>query len=534
MVTTYGVSETGFIKKTHAAITDSLHSNAQRMFGSNVDLTPGSPIKILIDLFSIEMVGLWTQLETVYNSAFLSTATGESLDNLGQLVGATRTSSIYSTGTVTFFRNTALTTTNPVIIAKGTKVTTADIRPREYITTESVYFQPSITAEQHIIVEPTYSVDAVNMIHSIQALVDDNAVSYLGNITFSGRTITFNDQIDADTILYLTYIPLSVTAAIKAVETGSHSNVSANTVTVLETPLSFVHYISNESSLDTGADVESDSHFRNKIIGATQSIGKATTNSLKYYIGNVTDVKNVIIEDPLRITATSEVAGNGTVSFYIPHAPIYSITSVIGSVGGTYTIESFDAQSGEVTVTVPTNAAETLVVTYIYVSPGKIKVYVEGGTVGDEFTEDTIVYAIESTRAAGIQAVGYDSDDSSAYGSVTAPFSWFYRPNNVTVDMSITVYFDSDSSLADTDKSIILTDIRDILSEYINSLTLDDKIYKNKIYQLIINAHSDIVDAQITSWKLNNVDMNTLSQYLQAGSMELYVCGTLTLSKAVG
>jgi len=534
MVISYGVTDSGFVKKPYAAIMDNLHNNAKRMFGSNVDLTPGSPIKILVDLFAIEMVGLWTQLESVYNSAFLNTATGESLDNLGQLVGAERTSSTYATGTITFFRNTALTTANPRIISKGTKISTSDIKARSYITTESVYFQPTITAEEHIVEDPLYSFDAVNVINSIQALVDDSNNDYTNSVTFSGRTITFTEQIDAGTILYLSYTPLSVTAAIKAIDAGADANVSANTITVLETPLDFIHYVSNEEGLDTGSDVESDSHFRNKIIRATQSIGKATTNSLKHYIGNVTNVKNVIIEDPLRVTVTAEVAGNGTYSFYIPHAPIYDVTSVIGSIGGEYVIESFDAQSGEITVTALTNAAETLVIIYTYVVPGKIKIYVEGGEVGDEFTEDTIVYAIENTRAAGIQAVGFGTDDPSAYGSPTAPFSWFYRPNNVSVDITMTVYFDTNSALADADKTIILTNIRDTLTDYINSLDLGEKIYKNKIYQLTIASHSDIVDAQITSWKLNDVDINITNTYMQAGLMELYVASELNLTKAMG
>ena len=530
----YGVTDTGFVKKTYASVRDSLHDNAKRMFGSDVDLTPGSPIKILIDLTAVEIIGLWAQLESVYKSAFLDTATGYALDNLGQLVGAERTSSVYATGNITFFRNTTLTSTSPRIIPKGTKISTSTIKAREYITTDSVYFQPVITDEVHNIDNPIYSFDTVNIIHSIQSLVDDDSNDYTNSVTFSGRTVTFTEQIDAGTILYITYKPLSITAPIIAIESGADSNVAANTITVLDTKIDFIHRISNENGIDSGADVESDSHFRNKIVGASQSIGKATINALKYYIGNVTDVKNVIIEDPLRITATNEITGNGTLSFYIPHSPIYNVTSVVGSVNGIYTIDSFDAQSGEVTVATSTDISETLLVTYIYTVPGKIKIYVEGGATGDEFTEDTIVYAIEYTRAAGIQAVGYDTHDSSADGSPTAPFSWFYRPNNAAIDIVMTIYFDSNSTLTDSEKIVVLDNVQDAVTDYINELNLQDKVYRNKILQIAIGSHSDIVDAQITNWKMNDIDINIFDTYIQPGSMAIPIARNINLTRAIG
>lgn len=530
----YGVIDTGFNRKTHAAVTDSLHENAKRMFGSDVDLTPGSPIKVIIDLIGPELIGLWTQLESTYNSAFLETATGYSLDNIGQLVGAERTSSTAATGYVTFFRTTALTSTSPRIIPKGTKVSTSAIRPHDYTTTESVYFQPTITGEVHTITSPLYSLDAVNVIHSIQTLYDSNGAVYTNNVTFSGRTITFTEQINAGTIIYIDYTPLSITAPVIASENGADSNVAANTITVLNTTIDFIHYISNENGIDSGSNVESDSHFRDKIIGATQSIGKATTNALKYYISNVTGVRNVIIEDPLRIALTSEINGTGTASFFIPRSPIYTVNSVIGSINGVYNIDSFDAQAGEVTLTEITSVAETLLVSYVCTVPGKIKIYVEGGETGDEFTEDTIVYAIENTRAAGIQAVGYDTDDSTSAGSASAPFSWFYRPNNAAIDISMTVYFDSGSVLTDAAKDVVLVNIRDSITDYIDALTLQDKVYKNKILQIAIGTHSDIVDAQITGWKINDIDVPLTSLYIQPGDLEITICRNLDLLSAVG
>ena len=533
-MTEYGITDTGFVKKTFTNVINGLHSNAQRMFGSDVDLTPGSPIKILIDLYAVNIIDLWNQLESCYNAAFLETATGYSLDNLGRLVGAERGSSTYATGYVTFFRNEVMLDDSPLIIASGTKVSTADILANEYVTTQSVHFQPTITNESHVVTTATYTVDATNIIGSIVSVTDSNGADYTATIVFGGRTVTFLEQMDSGLTVYISYKPLSVTAPIIAVEKGSSSNVAANVITILDTTQSFIHYISNESGIDTGSDVESDSHFRTTIIGATQAVGKATVNALLYYISQVTGVKNVIVEAPLRASIIESINGTGTTAFFVNNIPLYSVVSVTGSVNGVYIIDNFNAQTGEISLSATTNITETLSVSYTYIVPGKIKITVEGGETGDEFTEDTIVYAIEHTRAAGIQAVGYDSGDPAADGSATAKFSWFYRPNNANIDIGITVYFDDDSDLTSSDKDTLLITIQDSIADYIDELALGEKIYKNKILQIVISSNPDIIDAQLTSWSMNDVVVDIISAYIQPGNMEVSIAETITLTKAIG
>jgi uncharacterized phage protein gp47/JayE len=531
-MTEYGVTNTGFVKKEYNNIIESLHSNAKKGFGRDVDLTPGSPIKLLIDVYAFQIVNLWNQLEACYNASFLETATGYALDNLGKLVGAERGSATYATGHVTFFRNAVMADGSPSIIKVGTKVSTADILANEYITTESVYFQPTITNEAHLVNDTSYTVDATNIIGSIVTITDSNNVTY-SNVVVDGRTITFLSQIDAGTTVYITYKPLSVTAPVVSVLNGASSNVAANVITILNTPIGFIHYISNEVGIDTGSDVESDSHFRNTIINATQGVGRATTKAIKYYLSQVTGVKTVVIDDPLRVTTTQTIAANGSASFFINKLPLYAVSSVIGSINGAYIIESFNTQTGEVQLTTLTDNAETLTVSYTYFDPGKIKIYVEGGTTGDEFTPDTIVYTIENTRAAGIQSIGYDSGDPGAEGSPTAKFSWFYRPNNAYIDINITIYFDSESDLTETDKSNILITIQDIITDYINELELGEKVYKNKILQLVISANKDILDAELTGWQINDLDVDVNSSYIQIGSMEVAISQNIILTHNV-
>lgn len=528
----YGVTNTGFVKKTYAEVINSLHTNAIKAFGSNVDLSPGSPIKLLIDVYGFQIINLWDQLEACYNASFLETASGISLDNLGKLVGAERGSATYATGYITFFRNEVMPDGSPRIIPSGTKVTTADILANEYITTQSVYFEPTITDEQHTITEETFTVDVTNIIGSIISVTDSNDASYIvgETVTFDGRTLTFLTAFEVGMVITITYKPLSITAPIIAITPGASSNVAANVITILSTKIDFIHYIENENGIDTGSDVESDSHFRKTIVGATQGVGRATSNSIKYYLSQVTGVKTVVIEDPLRTSIIESVSGNGETSISVTHLPIQTITSVIGSVGGTYTVDSFNTVTGEIQLSTATNASETISVSYSYFTPGKIKIYVEGGETGDEFTPDTIVYTIENTRACGIQSVGYDSGDPGANGSNTAKFSWFYRPNNAYIDVNITIYFDSDSKLLESDRTNILNSIQDKISDYIDDLALGEKVYKNKILQIAISENVDILDAELTGWEINNESVDIANSYIQIGSMEVAIANYIVLS----
>jgi hypothetical protein len=538
MVKKYGVTESGFVSKRYSEIRDDLHEAAKRKFGKDVDLTPGSPIKILIDLFGVELVSLWNEMEFTYNNAFIDSATDGALDSLGKLVGAVRDQGYYASGKVTFFRTTPLPNGSPRIIAAGTKLTTPMIRPISYLTTESVYFQSLIEDEIHTITESVYSFDAVNHIYDITSITGVLNQGELGEViqdfsarvTFSGRTITFNEPINEGTVVHLSYKPLSITANVIAENIGASSNVPANSITIMNSPIDFIHYISNEEGIESGADFETDSRYRRKIIGATQAVGKSTVNALKYYIGKVPNVKNVMIEDPLKASVTETHTSIGTVNFFVLMNPVFSVEEVIGSVNGSFLVESFDVNTGEIFLTTAPDDGETLTVTYEYVIPGKIKIYVQGGEVGNEYTPDTIVYAIENTRAAGIQAIGYGDSDPSACGSNSAKFSWFYRPGNDDIDVTIIVYFDSDSTLDVYTKEIIIETIVTRITDYIDGLPLEERIYKNKLLKIAMNVSEDILDAQLISWSQSGMEIDTAEPFIEPLTMNVSVADDIIVT----
>ena len=86
----YGVTDQGFIVKPFQAILQDAYTRAQLLFGPDIDLRSSSTVRKLLELVSLEDALSWMQLDGVYNSAFVATASGQALDRLGTDLGLDR------------------------------------------------------------------------------------------------------------------------------------------------------------------------------------------------------------------------------------------------------------------------------------------------------------------------------------------------------------------------------------------------------------------------------------------------------------
>lgn len=124
----YGLTGQGFIVKPFQAILADAFSRAQLLFGPDIDLRSSSMIRKLLELTALEDALSWMQLDDVYNSAFVATASGQALDRLGTDLGLDR-SYLQATGMATF----KLVSTAPVncifTLPPGTLVDTAPAGP---------------------------------------------------------------------------------------------------------------------------------------------------------------------------------------------------------------------------------------------------------------------------------------------------------------------------------------------------------------------------------------------------------------------
>jgi len=86
----YGITKTGFHLKPFQVILEEKAERAREMFGSDVDLRSTSALRKMLDISAFEDHELWKGMERLYYSNFISTASGDALDLLGEDVGVSR------------------------------------------------------------------------------------------------------------------------------------------------------------------------------------------------------------------------------------------------------------------------------------------------------------------------------------------------------------------------------------------------------------------------------------------------------------
>lgn len=103
------LDRSGFKRKMYSDLITDLETEARSRFGQNVNTSALSPLGILLRIFAYFLSLLWMDTENVYNSAYIGTAEGTSLDRLGPYVGATRGTETWATGTVSIVGDASYT-----------------------------------------------------------------------------------------------------------------------------------------------------------------------------------------------------------------------------------------------------------------------------------------------------------------------------------------------------------------------------------------------------------------------------------------
>jgi len=121
------------------------------------DLNVGSVTRTLMESFSRELAMSELQMEYVYNSAFLETATGGSLDKVVTLIGMKRFASGHAVATVRFNRNPSAP--GKLTIPTGTVVTDAD--NNRYKTTIELVLEAGESSREVLVAATTPSTPEV-------------------------------------------------------------------------------------------------------------------------------------------------------------------------------------------------------------------------------------------------------------------------------------------------------------------------------------------------------------------------------------
>jgi hypothetical protein len=106
------------------------------------DIYTGSVVRTLSESLALEIAELYAQLELVYDSGFVDTASDRALDHVVALLGIERVRGGFATGLLEFTR--AANSRGAINIPAGTRVITTD-GSVEYETTEAVQMAPDQT-----------------------------------------------------------------------------------------------------------------------------------------------------------------------------------------------------------------------------------------------------------------------------------------------------------------------------------------------------------------------------------------------------
>lgn len=239
-MTDYGVTDEGFVVKGLDVVLSESLSRARAAFGADVDLTPTSPLRKILEVTAVEDADVWKRLEAGYYATFASTADGASLDLLGEDIGVDRRSQ-FATGEATFTVSSAVPG-RTYLVNEGTVVMVAPAGP--WFTTEASVVLSAGT--------PTGTVGVVALVRGAS-----------GNV------------------------PAAAISAIEPAHAAVYfSDLGAATISV-----------TNGAATAGGEQYEPDDVFRGRLVGTARTVW--TLEAVQQAVLEVDGVVDVMISDPL-------------------------------------------------------------------------------------------------------------------------------------------------------------------------------------------------------------------------------------------
>lgn len=220
----------------------------QRIVNANIGITniiPGSVIRTIIESLMAEVDIQNYTIGQIYNAMNIDTATGSDLDAIVSILGVTRKQATYAEGTVVFGRS--------------------DI----YDTDISIQYAQMISTKQN---------NNGNIYEFI--VIDEDAKLVAGEYR--------------------------ATVNIRAVEPGSIF-LPAHTITVMNTPIIGIEYVTNMTEFNGGTDQETDEELRERAKQALAGLGKGTSIALRSALLELAGVIDAIVMDTNRGVGTADI-----------------------------------------------------------------------------------------------------------------------------------------------------------------------------------------------------------------------------------
>lgn len=323
----YGLTEDGFVLKRLPDIVAEIQTSLRTALGSGINLIADELLGQIVGIWSEREALQWEAMQAIYNSFSPSLASGVSLDNAVSITGIQRLEATKGTGVVTAYGTLA------TVIPAGSIVSVSGNPDSRFVTTSDNTIAAGVNEVQDIDFSAVpdagewtlifdgvetgtllFNDAAATVQTALNALSNLSAVTVSGNYT-SGFTVTFAGadgsfdqpllQIGTNT-LENTSVAVNVNFA--ETTTGVLPNVDmeieaetagaipayADSITVIETPISGWDSVNNDADITIGTDTETDAELRLRREQTLATAGAATVDAIRsrlLEINEVTDAR---------------------------------------------------------------------------------------------------------------------------------------------------------------------------------------------------------------------------------------------------
>ena len=350
----------------------------QRIVDANVGITntiPGSVIRTIIEALMAEVDIQNYTVDQIYKAMSIDTATGDDLDAVVAILGVTRKQATYAEGTVVFGRSDA------------------------YNTDIAIQYAQMVSTKQN-------NNNNNNNIYEF-IVIDEDA------------------KLSAGT--------LQTEVTIRAMEPGSIF-LPVNAITVMNTPIIGIEYVTNLVEFNGGSDVETDDELRNRAKHALAGLGKGTNSSIRSALTSLPGVIDVVMMDLNRgvgtadaIVITDEIPPSNSLVEDIEYT--INITKAAGiDVRTIY--PTINTQNIVITLTDTSNTMTNIPESYINSAGLAATKYCGGLSVGDTL----IISQLERAIGNAINDINIDIIVSTPKANVTPTSTEVIRNGTITIN----------------------------------------------------------------------------------------------------
>lgn len=343
----FGLSSTGFERKRLADIKQEIEDDLRATFGPYINTLPASVFGQLIGVIAERESSIWELSEDVYNSQYPDTAEGASLDNVVALTGLTRQPATYSK-----VRSQLLFGTAATLVPAGTIFSVSGDATSRFVTDTDVTLVAGTDEVQNLAFVGTpasgtwklsylsdetsalaFNANAAAVQAALNALPLLSGVTVSGSIgagfviTFAGAdgkqnhptlTVSQNSLLTGGAVA-VTITPSTSTGGVPqgevdcTAEATGPQTANAQTLSVIETPVSGLSSTRNPEDAEVGRDEETDLELRTRRNETLQVAGSGTAEAIRSRLLEIDGVTAAIVFE--NITMVTDADGRPAKSF---------------------------------------------------------------------------------------------------------------------------------------------------------------------------------------------------------------------------